>query len=143
MFLAREPGVESGFMIAHVAAAALASENKTLAHPASADNIPTSAGQEDHVSMAPWAGLKLLQILENVRYILAIEALTSAAAIDAQRPLNTTAQLEPVHALLRRHAASLDGDRRLDGDIRNIAERLGNGLLTQCLEGDAVSYLLN
>jgi len=143
MFLAREPGVESGFMIAHVAAAALASENKTLAHPASVDNIPTSAGQEDHVSMAPWAGLKLLQILENVRYILAIEALAAAAAIDVQRPLKTTAQLESVHALLRQHAASHDGDRRLDGDIRNLAEKLGNGLLTQCLEGDAVSYLLS
>ena len=142
MFLAREPGVESGLMIAHVAAAALASENKTLAHPASVDNIPTSAGQEDHVSMAPWAGLKLLQILENVRYILAIEALAAAAAIDVQRPLKTTPQLEIVHARLRQHVASLDGDRRLDGDIRNIAERLNNGLLTHCLEAVAVSSLL-
>ncbi|MGA9853844.1 MAG: histidine ammonia-lyase [Gammaproteobacteria bacterium] len=143
MFLAREPGVESGFMIAHVAAAALASENKTLAHPASADNIPTSAGQEDHVSMATWAGLKLLQIMENVRYILAIEALAAAAAIDALQPLKTTAQLESVHTLLRLHAASLDGDRRLDGDIRTIAEKLGDGLLTQCLEAAAVGYLLS
>lgn len=142
MFLAREPGVESGFMIAHVGAAALASENKTLAHPASADTIPTSAGQEDHVSMAPWAGLKLLQILENVRYILAIEALAAAAAIDAQWPLKTTAQLETVHALLRQHAANHDGDRRLDGDIRQIAKQLNNGLLTGCLNVDAVSHLL-
>ncbi len=143
MFLAREPGVESGFMIAHVTAAALASENKTLAHPASADNIPTSAGQEDHVSMAPWAGMKLLQILGNVRYILAIEALAAAAAIDAQRPLKTTPQLEIAHVLLRRHVARSVGDRRLDIDIRTIAQRLGDGLLTGCLKGDAVSSLLS
>jgi histidine ammonia-lyase len=142
MFLAKEPGVESGLMIAHVASAALASENKTLAHPASADNIPTSAGQEDHVSMAPWAGLKLLHILENVRCILAIEALAAAAAIDAQRPLKTTSQLETVHARLRQHVATLDRDRRLDGDIRTLAERLGDGLLVDCLAGDAVSSLL-
>ncbi|MDE2234802.1 MAG: histidine ammonia-lyase [Gammaproteobacteria bacterium] len=129
MFLAREPGVESGFMIAHVAAAALASENRTLAHPASADNIPTSAGQEDHVSMAPWAGLKLLQILENVRSILAIEALAAAAAIDAQRPLQTTPSLEKLHAVLREHVRPQDGDRRLDADIRVAAENIHNGLL--------------
>ncbi|MDE2090354.1 MAG: histidine ammonia-lyase [Gammaproteobacteria bacterium] len=141
MFLARQPGVESGFMIAHVTAAALASENKTLAHPASADTIPTSAGQEDHVSMAPWAGLKLLQILENVRYILAIEALTAAAAIDAQRPLKTTPQLEKVHARLREHVAAHDGDRRLDGDIRRIAGELKDGLLVGCLELEGVADL--
>ncbi|MGA9851471.1 MAG: histidine ammonia-lyase [Gammaproteobacteria bacterium] len=133
MFLAREPGVESGFMIAHVTAAALVSENKTLAHPASVDSIPTSAGQEDHVSMAPWAGLKLLQILENLCHILAIEALAAAAAIDAQRPLETTVELEAVHALLRKHAASQTGDRRLDGDIRRLARELGSGVLVGCL----------
>lgn len=136
MFLAKAPGVESGFMIAHVAAAALASENKTLAHPASADTIPTSAGQEDHVSMAPWAGLKLLQILNNLRHILAIEALAAAAAIDAQRPLKTTPQLENVHARLREHAPVPDGDRRLDGDIRSIAGKLDDGLLLGCLNQD-------
>jgi histidine ammonia-lyase len=142
MFLAREPGVQSGFMIAHVAAAALANENKTLAHPASADNIPTSAGQEDHVSMAPWAGLKLLQILENVRYILAIEALAAAAAIDAQRPLKTTPQLEEVHALLRQHAAGLADDRRLDGDTHALAGQLAHGLLAGCLNPDITVRLL-
>lgn len=129
MFLTQEPGVESGFMIAHVAAAALASENKTLAHPATVDTIPTSAGQEDHVSMAPWAGLKLLQILENVRHILAIEALAAATAIDSQRPLTTTRELEIVHALLRKHAPAHRGDQRLDQDIRALAAELGHGLL--------------
>ncbi|MGH8320838.1 MAG: histidine ammonia-lyase [Gammaproteobacteria bacterium] len=136
MFLAREPGVESGFMIAHVAAAALASENKTLAHPASVDTIPTSAGQEDHVSMAPWAGLKLLRILENLCHILAIEALAAAAAIDAQRPLKTTVKLEVVHALLRKYVPAHTGDRRLDGDIHRLARELGKGTLVKYLKLD-------
>ena len=74
MFLTTEPGLESGFMIAHVAAAALTSENRTLAHPASVDNVTTSAGQEDHVSMAPWAGFKLQRICANTAHVLAIEA---------------------------------------------------------------------
>ncbi|HLW73566.1 MAG TPA: histidine ammonia-lyase [Gammaproteobacteria bacterium] len=121
MFLARDPGLESGFMIAHVTAAALASENKTLAHPASVDTIPTSAGQEDHVSMAPWAGLKLQQIIDNLFRILAVEALASAEAIDLQRPLRTTPQLEPVQAWIRRHTPGSPGDRRLDGDIARLA----------------------
>jgi len=90
MFLTSEPGLESGFMIAQVTAAALVSENKTLAHPASVDSIPTSAGQEDHVSMATWAGLKLQQICDNTCKVLAIELLASAHAIDHQRPLRTT-----------------------------------------------------
>jgi histidine ammonia-lyase len=143
MFLAREPGVESGFMIAHVGAAALASENKTLAHPASIDTIPTSAGQEDHVSMAPWAGLKFLHILENVRHILAIEALAAAAAIDAQRPLKTTPQLETVHARLRQHTANHEGDRRLDGDIRTLAEQLSHGLLLGSFDSHSANLLLS
>ncbi|MDE2196417.1 MAG: histidine ammonia-lyase [Gammaproteobacteria bacterium] len=133
MFLARDPGVESGFMIAHVTAAALASENKTLAHPASADTIPTSAGQEDHVSMAPWAGRKLLRILDNLFCILAIEALAAAAAIDAQRPLKTTRELEAVHAALRQLVSSHTGDRRLDGDIKRLAAALAQGLLSDKL----------
>ena len=129
LFLARDPGVESGFMIAHVTAAALASENKTLVHPASADSIPTSAGQEDHVSMAPWAGLKLQQILDNVFGILAIEALAAAEAVDAQRPLKTTAQLETVRACIRRSAVRNSGDRRLDKDISTVADMLAGGAL--------------
>ena len=118
MFLTSEPGVESGFMIAHVAAAALASENKTLAHPASADSIPTSAGQEDHVSMAPWAGHKLLAICDNLATILGIELLTAAHAIDCQRPMRTTAALEALHAELRREVPFQPRDHRRDGDIR-------------------------
>ncbi len=129
MFLARDPGVESGFMIAHVTAAALASENKTLAHPASADTIPTSAGQEDHVSMAPWAGMKLARVLHNLDHILAVEALAAAEAIDLQRPAKTTAQLEPLQAAIRRHVPSATGDRRLDTGITALAAVLGDGSL--------------
>ena len=105
MFLASEPGVESGFMIAHVTAAALASENKTLAHPASVDSIPTSAGQEDHVSMAPWAGHKLLRICDNTAAVLGIELLAAARAIDCMRPLRSTPALEALHAAVRRARA--------------------------------------
>lgn len=127
MFLTDEPGVESGFMIAHVTAAALASENKTLAHPASVDTIPTSAGQEDHVSMAPWAGYKLLAACDNTATVLAIELLAAAHAIDEQRPLRTTPQLAAVHARVREHAAFVRGDRRLDRDIGKIASLVREG----------------
>ncbi|HET7650513.1 MAG TPA: histidine ammonia-lyase [Gammaproteobacteria bacterium] len=137
LFLAREPGVESGYMLAHVTAAALTSENKTLAHPASADTVPTSAGQEDHVSMAPWAGLKLLRILDNLDHILAVEALASATAIDAQRPLRTTPELEPVQAAIRELIPPYVGDRRLDRDITRLAEAFGSGLLLPFLPAGA------
>ena len=129
MFLARDPGLESGFMIAHVTAAALASENKTLAHPASADTIPTSAGQEDHVSMAPWAGMKLQRMLGNSFHILGVEALAAAEAIDLQRPLTTTPGLERVHGAIRGRAPASGGDRRLDLGISTLAASLGDGSL--------------
>lgn len=137
MFLASEPGVESGFMIAHVSAAALSSENKTLAHPASVDSIPTSAGQEDHVSMSTWAGLKLLQICENTAHVMAIELLASAHAIDVQRPLKTTAQLEGLHCLVR-SAVPLDvHDHRLDRDIKTLAGLIQDGSVAAILDGAA------
>ena len=79
-FVASDPGIESGYMIVHVTATALASENKTLAHPASIDSLPTSGGQEDQVSMAPWAGFKLLKIQKNLSNILAIEFIVAGAA---------------------------------------------------------------
>ena len=127
MFLTSEPGVESGFMIAHVTAAALASENKTLAHPASADSIPTSAGQEDHVSMAPWAGLKLIDACRNADHILAVELLAGAHAIDDQRPLRTTEPLEAAHAAIRALVPMEEGDHRLDRDIATLADTVRRG----------------
>lgn len=126
LFLAPQPGLESGFMLAHVSAAALVSENKTLAHPASVDTIPTSAGQEDHVSMAPWAGLKLLRIADNVATILAIELAAAAVALDIQRPLSTTAALQPVYELVREHVPEYNKDRRHDGDMATLAALIKN-----------------
>jgi histidine ammonia-lyase len=127
MFLTDEPGLESGFMIAHVTAAALASENKTLAHPASVDTIPTSAGQEDHVSMAPWAGHKLIAACGNTAVVLAIELLAAAHALDEQRPLATTPLLGAVHARIRDEAPFVRGDRRLDRDIAALVALVEDG----------------
>jgi len=129
MFLTTEPGLESGFMIAHVTAAALASENKTLAHPASVDSLPTSAGQEDHVSMATWAGLKLQQICDNARQVLAVELLAAAHAIDSMRPLRTTPPLEEVHALVRAHVPYRPYDHRLDRDMATLSALIADGAL--------------
>ena len=127
MFLAREPGLQSGLMIAHVTAAALASENKTLSHPASVDSIPTSAGQEDHVSMAPWAGQKLQNICDNLEHILAIELLAAARAIEAQAPLKATAEIEDIRSVLRDFAPALRGDRRHDIEITAVGTAISRG----------------
>ncbi|MDH3718022.1 MAG: histidine ammonia-lyase [Planctomycetota bacterium] len=127
MFLTSEPGLESGYMIAHVTATALVSENKTLAHPASVDSLPTSAGQEDHVSMATWAALKLNQICDNVCNILAIELIAAAHAIDKQRPLHTTAALEKLHAWLRESISFDPADHRHDVEIAHVAKAIKRG----------------
>src|SRR5580658_2178269 len=95
-FLVRDAGLNSGFMIAHVTAAALASENKSLAHPASVDSLPTSANQEDHVSMATFAARRLRPMLENASGVIAIELLAAAQGIDFLRPLVTSAKLQTV-----------------------------------------------
>ncbi len=129
MFLTTEPGLESGFMIAHVAAAALTSENRTLAHPASVDNVPTSAGQEDHVSMAPWAGYKLLRICENTAQVLAVELLAAAHAVDKQQPLATTQALQQVQTLVRQHVPYRPFDHRLDRDIAILTRLIGSDAL--------------
>jgi histidine ammonia-lyase len=109
--------VNSGFMIAHVTAAALASENKSLAHPASVDSLPTSANQEDHVSMATFAARRLGQMAHNTAVIVAIELLAAAQGIDFHRPLRSSAHLERVHALLRAHVPALAEDRLFAPDI--------------------------
>ncbi|MEE8118567.1 MAG: histidine ammonia-lyase [Gammaproteobacteria bacterium] len=136
MFLAANPGVESGFMIAHVSAAALCSENKTLAHPASVDTVPTSAGQEDHVSMAPWAGHKLLQVTENTAQILGIELMVAAAAIDAQAPLATTPELNKVLTRVRKTVEPQAADRRLDKEMAAIKQELLRGDFAKLLPGN-------
>jgi histidine ammonia-lyase len=133
MFLATEPGLESGFMMAHVTAAALVSENKTLAHPASVDSLPTSAGQEDHVSMAPWAGRKLLMVCDNTARVLGIELLAAARAVDSMQPLATTPELQLVQALVREHVPLRRHDHRLDRDLEALARLVRDGAWSRFL----------
>ncbi|CAN7193299.1 histidine ammonia-lyase [Massilia sp. LjRoot122] len=116
-FLVKEPGLNSGFMIAHVTAAALASENKSLAHPASVDSLPTSANQEDHVSMATFAARRLHQMAHNTSVIVGIELLAAAQGIEFHRPLRSSEHLEHVHAQLRARVAPYDADRFFAPDI--------------------------
>lgn len=120
-FLVPNPGLNSGFMIAHVTAAALASANKSLAHPASVDSIPTSANQEDHVSMATQAAWRLRDMIENVRYILAIEYLAAAQGLDLRKPLGTSAPLTAVHDKLRHSVSFREEDRFFQTDIEQAA----------------------
>jgi histidine ammonia-lyase len=116
-FLANDPGLHSGFMISHVTAAALVSENKVLAHPASVDTIPTSASKEDHVSMGALAARKAARIVDHTATVLAIESLCAAQALDLHRPLLAARAVEAARASLRRVVANLDRDRVLAGDI--------------------------
>ncbi len=116
-FLVRDSGVNSGFMIAQVTAAALASENKTLAHPASVDSLSTSANQEDHVSMSAFAARRLTEMAENSRGIVAIELLAAAQGIDLRAPLKSSGTLEQIKAKLRARVPFYDHDRRFAPDI--------------------------
>jgi histidine ammonia-lyase len=129
-FLVRDPGVNSGFMIAHVTAAALASENKSLAHPGSVDTIPTSANQEDHVSMATYAARRLDDMAHNTAVILGIELLAAAQGIDFHRPLKTSPQLEHVHAQLRAQVPFFDADRFFAPDIEAAKQMVLKGELS-------------
>ncbi|MDZ4804629.1 MAG: aromatic amino acid lyase [Candidatus Eisenbacteria bacterium] len=126
-FLARQPGLQSGLMMAQYTAAALVSENKILAHPASVDSIPTSAGMEDHVSMGMTGAVKLRRILDNVRRVLAVELITGAEGLERHRPLTSGAGAEEAVRRVRRHVAPLTDDRPLSGDIESIAEAIKAG----------------
>jgi histidine ammonia-lyase len=126
-FLCAEPGLNSGFMIAHVTAAALASENKSLAHPASVDSLPTSANQEDHVSMATFAARRLRPMIDNVAHILGIEWLAAAQGIEFLRPLHSSAPLEAAHGLLRQRCPAMMQDRYLAPDIEAATAAVLNG----------------
>jgi histidine ammonia-lyase len=114
-----------------VTAAALASENKSLAHPASVDSITTSANKEDHVSMGPIAARKARAVVANVRRILAIEALAAAQAIEFHRPLKTSAALESVHSALRAVVPHYDSDRVMGPEIERAAELIRSGALVE------------
>jgi histidine ammonia-lyase len=128
-FLVAEPGLNSGFMIAHVTAAALASENKSMAHPASADSLPTSANQEDHVSMATFAARRLAEMAENAAAIVGIELLAAAQGIELRRPLKSSAALESALARVRAVAAHWDQDRAMAPDIAAAKALVRSGVL--------------
>jgi histidine ammonia-lyase len=120
-FLAAGSGLHSGFMIAQVASASLVSENKVLAHPASVDSIPSSAGKEDHVSMGSISAKKLVQVVANVRYALAIEVMTAAAGIDQRKPLKPSKGVAAAQDAVRKVVAPMTEDRPLYGDIERTA----------------------
>jgi histidine ammonia-lyase len=126
-FLVEDGGLNSGFMILQVSAAALVSENKTLAHPASVDTIPTSANQEDHVSMATFAGRKAGDIARNAANVVAIELLAAAQGIDFQTPLRTSEALQRAHAKVRAVSPRLERDRSLAGDIERVCALIESG----------------
>ncbi len=119
-FLATNPGLESGMMIVQYLQAALVAENKALAHPASVDSIPSSAGQEDHVSLAMHAAMKALALVRNVRRVVAAELLCAAQGIESLRPARSSAALESLHAGIRALVPPLTGDRRLDLDLDRL-----------------------
>ncbi|MDX1464260.1 MAG: histidine ammonia-lyase, partial [Halomonas sp.] len=129
-FLVENGGVNSGFMIAQVTAAALASENKALAHPHSVDSLPTSANQEDHVSMAPAAGKRLWEMADNVRGTLAIEWLAACQGLDFRHGLATTETLEEARKVLRERVAYYDKDRFFGPDIEAATDLLKSRVLS-------------
>jgi histidine ammonia-lyase len=134
-FLTPEPGLNSGFMIVHVSAAALASENKSLAHPASVDSLPTSANQEDHVSMATFAARRLQPMLQNTAFIIGIELLAAAQGIEFLRPLQSSAALEGVLRQVRGVSAAMMRDRSLAPDIEAMRALVVSGEIGRASEG--------
>lgn len=128
-FLVKNPGVNSGFMIAHVTAAALVSENKGIAHPSSVDSIPTSANQEDHVSMATYGGRRLFDMVQNTATVVGIELLVAGQGIDFHEGLSTSDRLRIAHDKLRRQVTFYDKDRYLAPDIEAAKQLVLSGEL--------------
>ena len=134
-FLVDNGGVNSGFMLAQVTAAALASENKTLAHPASVDSIPTSANQEDHVSMATFAARRLGDMNENSIHIVAVELLAAAQGMDFRAPLKSSAPIEQARSTVRAEVTFYDHDRYFSPDIIKTAELIEAGQFNRLVQG--------
>ncbi len=132
-FLAPGAGMNSGFMMPQVTAAALVSENKVLAHPASVDSITTSGNKEDYVSMGMTAANKLKKVVENTRNTLAIEAMAAAQALDFLAPLKTSKPLQQAHAAIRAVCATMDKDRAMYQDFARIAEMIASGKMAEAL----------
>jgi histidine ammonia-lyase len=126
-FLSDTPGISSGLMIAHVAAAALLNEAKVLSHPASVDSVPTSGGKEDHVSMGMTSALKLRQVVENAEQILAIEMMSAAQGLDYRQPLKPAREVEQARAIVRSFVPRLAEDRVLSTDIERLATEIRAG----------------
>jgi histidine ammonia-lyase len=126
-FLSDTPGVSSGLMIAHVAAAALLNEAKVLSHPASVDSVPTSGGKEDHVSMGMTSALKLRQVVENAERVLAIELMSAAQGLDYRQPLKAAREVEHARATIRKTLPRLAEDRVLSTDIEGLASQIKAG----------------
>ncbi len=137
-FLAAEPGLESGHMMSQVTAAALASENKQLAHPASVDSIPTDGNKEDIVPMAMGAATKLRRSVRNLRHVLAIELLTAAEALEHRRPLKSSAAVEQAHAIVRQYVAKAAGDRPPSPDIIRLGNAIAAGAFDAITESITV-----
>jgi histidine ammonia-lyase len=133
-FLTMRGGVDSGFMVSQYTAAALVSENKVLAHPASVDSIPTSANQEDHVSMGVTAGLKARDVQRNVEAVLAIEILAAAEGLDYRRPLRSSAALERVHRLVRSEVPHVAEDRAMYPDIEAVTRMVRDGRIRRAAD---------
>jgi histidine ammonia-lyase len=133
-FLAREGGLQSGLMIAQVTAAALVSENKVLAHPASVDSIPTSAGKEDHVSMAPAAGIQCRQIVRHSTFVVAIELMTAFHGLAFERKLKAGRGVEAARRVLAKVLKPLKDDRVIAGDIEAVAALVDDGSLLAAVE---------
>jgi len=140
-FLVKKGGLNSGFMIAQVTCAALASENKSLAHPASVDSMPTSANQEDHVSMATFAGRRLRDMAENTAGILAIELLAACQGIDFRAPLKTSQLLEKAKSMLRDKVPFYDKDRYFAPDIAKAIELIISGEFNNLVKQDLLPSL--
>jgi histidine ammonia-lyase len=135
-FLTGDGGLNSGFMIPQYVAASLVSENKVLAHPASVDSIPTSAGQEDHVSMGNAAGVKAWQVLANVERVLAIELLAGVQGIEFLAPLQPGSGVRAAREVVRSLSPRLRDDRPLSGDIEAVAAAVGDGSLVAAVEAE-------
>lgn len=142
-FLVENGGVNSGFMIAQVTAAALASENKSLAHPASVDSLPTSANQEDHVSMATFAARRLIEMANNTQGVLAIEWLASVQGLEFRKPLQACAKVESAKTLLRKHVDYYDKDRYFSPDIEAANTLLSQGALCDIIERNPLPSYIN
>jgi len=136
-------GLNSGLMIPQYTTAALVTENKTLCFPASADSVPTSLGQEDHVSMGSISSRKLHSVLENIEYIQAIELLYAAQAIDFRRPLKSTPVIEACHSLIRQHVPFIDHDRVFADDINQIYGLITEGIFLHQARETAKQHQLN